>query len=139
MGDLNRVTIKAIEDADIVVISATVFRSDLYFERLTALAATTTVLDKKGGRHFTTTYKATVDALGKQVERIRRGADGVREAAAHTEKAEAVRLWAKRKAVCMQPVFARACLLFAARCAMLRKTLRISTSVSMARRRLLRS
>jgi hypothetical protein len=139
MGDLNRVTIKAIEDADIVVISATVFRSDLYFERLTALAAATTVLDKKGGRHFTTTYKATVDALGKQVERIRRGADGVREAAAHTEKAEAVRLWAKRKAVCMQPVFARACLLFAARCAMLRKTLRISTSVSMARRRLLRS
>ncbi|KAK3237919.1 hypothetical protein CYMTET_52037, partial [Cymbomonas tetramitiformis] len=94
MGDLNRLTVKEVEEADIVVAATSVMRSDLYFTRLADLAGATP-LPAKGGRHFNTGYEEAMAALEERVQELQGGPGGVQAVRAAVK---AARTETRRKA-----------------------------------------
>ncbi|KAG5191770.1 hypothetical protein JKP88DRAFT_204605 [Tribonema minus] len=79
VGDLSGLTIAKLEAADIVVVAATVFRSDLYFQRLAALAGGGE-LPGKGGRLFDAIYEENLERLKARVDLLKeKGTEGVKE------------------------------------------------------------
>jgi hypothetical protein len=76
LGQLNGFTISDIADADIVVVSSSLFRSNDYLSNLSTLAATKD-LPASDGRYFTACLKSAIDGLHGQVDRLRN--DGAAE------------------------------------------------------------
>ena len=74
MSAFNRLTVKDVKQADIVVVNFTVLSSDNYYARLARLAgANTTSLPKggkTGGRHFDAVYKECVSGLATRVSSL---------------------------------------------------------------------
>jgi hypothetical protein len=70
MGDLNRLTVAAVEEADIVVVATSLLRSDLYFARLGNLAGVMP-LPAKSGRHFTLAYEEALRKLEVRVAQVK--------------------------------------------------------------------
>ena len=69
LGQLNAFTVADIADADIVVVSSSLFRSNDYLSNLTTLAATKE-LPASEGRYFNATLKSAIDGLHEQVHRL---------------------------------------------------------------------
>jgi len=102
IADLNRLTIKDVQDADIVVAAIQIFRQDLYYKRLSALAGGDE-LPHKHGRHFDIIYGQTCEALERQVEALQtQGAKPVWEAvtAARRNRAETMAAAVELDAAC---------------------------------------
>ena len=70
MADLNRLTIKEIQSLDVLVCSITLFRNDLYYQRLANMAGSKSLPSKASARHFLQAYEETTASLGDQVERL---------------------------------------------------------------------
>ena len=74
MNSFNNLTIKEVEDADIVVVNFTVLSSDKYHERLARLAganAGSLPAGKKGGRHFNAVYGECLRGIKKRAKELR--------------------------------------------------------------------
>lgn len=69
LGQLNSFTIADIADADIVVVSSSLFRSMDYLSNLSTLAATKE-LPSSDGRFFTACLKSAIEGLHEQVDRL---------------------------------------------------------------------
>jgi SNF2 family DNA or RNA helicase len=67
---LNKITVKQIVDADIVVVNFTVLSNEKYFSRLSRLAGAATATVRKG-RHFETVYNDFLKGLTVRVDQIR--------------------------------------------------------------------
>ena len=67
---LNKITVKQIVDADIVVVNFTVLSNEKYFSRLSRLAGAATATVPKG-RHFETVYDDFLKGLTVRVAQIR--------------------------------------------------------------------
>ncbi|KAJ7577007.1 hypothetical protein C8J56DRAFT_870233 [Mycena floridula] len=100
-SNLNSATIEAIQEADIVVVAATLFKSVAYLENLQLLAGCGE-LPSKEGRHFNAQLERSLEALKTQTERLQNdGASAVlkevKEAQKRVEQeAEAMRVQTKR-------------------------------------------
>jgi hypothetical protein len=70
LGQLNGFTIADIADADIVVVSSSLFKSMDYLSNLSTFAATKD-LPASGGRYFTACLKTAISGLREQVDRLR--------------------------------------------------------------------
>ncbi|THH27510.1 hypothetical protein EUX98_g6678 [Antrodiella citrinella] len=70
VGNLNKVTIEDIQEADIVVIASSIFKSGTYLENLESLAAAG-ALPSDDGRFFNARLDAAVQELSKQVDRLK--------------------------------------------------------------------
>lgn len=69
LGQLNGYTIADIADADIVVVSSSLFRSNDYLSNLSTLAATKD-LPASDGRYFNACLKLAITGLHEQVDRL---------------------------------------------------------------------
>src|SRR5271170_205136 len=69
LGQLNGLTIADIADADIVVVSSSLFRSNDYLSNLSTLAATKE-LPSSDGRYFNVCLQSAITGLHQQVERL---------------------------------------------------------------------
>ena len=69
LGQLNGFTVADIADADIVVVSSSLFRSNDYLSNLSTLAATRD-LPASEGRYFNACLKSAIDGLHEQVHRL---------------------------------------------------------------------
>ena len=69
-ANLNSLTIKEIQDADIVVVASNLFKSSVYLTNLEAFSAAGT-LPAQEGRYFNARLKQTLLALGEQVELLK--------------------------------------------------------------------
>ena len=72
VADLNRLTIKRIQEVDVIVMASSVFRSEAYFERMAALGGVSKQLaaTKTNARHFEATYKVAVENIGDRVDEL---------------------------------------------------------------------
>ncbi|KAL4243643.1 hypothetical protein ABKN59_011208 [Abortiporus biennis] len=71
VANLNSVTIKMIQEADIVVIACNIFKSGVYLENLQTLAASGE-LPNQEGRFFNARLDIALDRLGGQVETLKK-------------------------------------------------------------------
>ena len=69
LGQLNALTVADIADADIVVVSSSLFRSNDYLSNLSTLAATKE-LPSSDGRYFTACLQYAIEGLHEQVARL---------------------------------------------------------------------
>lgn len=69
LGHLNSFTVGDIADADIVVVSSSLFKSNDYLGNLSTFAATKE-LPTSDGRYFTACLKSAIDGLHTQVDRL---------------------------------------------------------------------
>mmetsp|Transcript_13824 Transcript_13824/g.25733 ORF Transcript_13824/g.25733 Transcript_13824/m.25733 type:complete len:2142 (+) Transcript_13824:104-6529(+) len=76
LADLNHLTIQRLRDADVVIVATSLFRSNLYFERLRQLSGCARELPAKGGRHFSEAYGAVLGDLGNRAAELMKGALG---------------------------------------------------------------
>eukprot|EP00873_Tetraselmis_striata_P026775 jgi/Tetstr1/447039/TSEL_034496.t1 len=71
VGDLGRLTVEQLQDADVVVAASSLFRSAKYFERLAALSGSDEGLVKaKTASHFASCYAKAMNGLNQQVSEI---------------------------------------------------------------------
>lgn len=79
LANLNKLTVAEIESADIIVVSATIFKSEAYWSNLAALAGAGPLpAGKSGDRHFVARLKKTLAGLRDRVEELSTmGQDGV--------------------------------------------------------------
>lgn len=73
MSSLNKLTIRDVQNADIVVVSFAVLNNEKYFSRLARLAGANPASlpsGGKGGRHFTAVYNECLNALPERVGQI---------------------------------------------------------------------
>ena len=70
LGHLNSFTVEDIANADIVVVSSSLFKSNDYLGNLSTFAATKE-LPASDGRYFTACLKSAIDGLHDQVDRLR--------------------------------------------------------------------
>ena len=73
VADITHLTVKEVQEADVVICATTVLRSPAYFERLARLAGCNRLPDCKSttsGRQFADSYRKTLDALENQVETL---------------------------------------------------------------------
>lgn len=68
-ADMNKITIESILEADIVIMSVTIYKSDSYFETLARFAASSE-LPAKAGRFFNSSFKRSVAALKNRVREL---------------------------------------------------------------------
>lgn len=68
--NLNSLTIKGVEDADIVVVASNLFKSSVYLANLEAFS-TAGSLPNQEGRYFNARLKQTLSVLGEQVELLK--------------------------------------------------------------------
>ncbi|GMI05451.1 hypothetical protein TrVE_jg4580 [Triparma verrucosa] len=74
MSSFNNLTVKEVQDADIVVVNFTVLAGDKYHERLARLSganAGSLPGSKRGGRHFDSVYGASVNGLEERCTLLR--------------------------------------------------------------------
>ncbi|PWZ01188.1 hypothetical protein BCV70DRAFT_159503 [Testicularia cyperi] len=73
-GELNRLTVRDVLDADIIIMSVTVYKSDAYWETLARVAAANP-LPNKAGRFFNAALKKSLAALKNRVRELTSGGD----------------------------------------------------------------
>ncbi|KAJ3287354.1 hypothetical protein HK104_008647 [Borealophlyctis nickersoniae] len=80
LADLNKETIKGIQNADIVVVSSSLFKSEAYWTNLAAFAAADGPLPAaaNGGRHFVSRYEEALECLRERVTELSEKSDGVK-------------------------------------------------------------
>ena len=74
MNSFNNLTVKEVENADIVVVNFTVLSSDKYHERLARLAganAGSLPAGKKGGRHFNAVYGECLRGIKRRAQELK--------------------------------------------------------------------
>jgi SNF2-related domain len=69
VSDLNKITIEDIEEADIVIASSSLQRSDTYHQNLSQFAGVSE-FPTSAGRHFRTHLQTTMEVLKLQVDRL---------------------------------------------------------------------
>ena len=71
-ANLNRLTIKRIQEVDLIIMASGVFRSEVYFERMAALGGVSQQLaaTKSNARHFEATYGIAVENIEDRVEEL---------------------------------------------------------------------
>ncbi|KAG0146890.1 hypothetical protein CROQUDRAFT_656689 [Cronartium quercuum f. sp. fusiforme G11] len=68
MTDMNSTTIADLQEADVVVVSETLFSSQIYWSNLAMLAGTRDIVnDEKGGRFFKACLRDTLEGLRKHI------------------------------------------------------------------------
>ncbi|KAJ8456991.1 hypothetical protein ONZ45_g18498 [Pleurotus djamor] len=70
VSNLNSLTIKDIEDADIVIVASNLFKSNVYLENLQELACVAE-LPSRDGRHFNAGFERCLESLRNQVNTLR--------------------------------------------------------------------
>ncbi|EJD41795.1 hypothetical protein AURDEDRAFT_105919 [Auricularia subglabra TFB-10046 SS5] len=99
LGDLNRLTIKDIQQLDIIVVATSVLRGDAYLENLADLSAGGS-LPRADGRPFSQKLDEIATTRAEQVERLKANdMDGVLAAMRKAKEEEAVRVAAELKAI----------------------------------------
>jgi hypothetical protein len=99
MTDLNSTRISDLQEADVVVVSETLFGSQIYWNNLSHLGGTRDIINEPtGGRFFQSCLSETLESLKKHVEVLideEGGAESMQEAIAETkaklERAETAR------------------------------------------------
>ena len=71
MTSFNKLTVKDISEAEIVVVNFNVLSGEKYFERLACFAGVNISNLPKGGRHFDHMYKECLSGVGKRVSSIK--------------------------------------------------------------------
>jgi hypothetical protein len=85
VADITHLTVKEIQEADVVIAASSVLRSPLYFERLSRLAGGNSLPPCKttgSSRHFASSYRECLGKLEEQVETLTSSAAGAGAAAA---------------------------------------------------------
>jgi len=87
VADITHLTVKEVQEADVVICATTVLRSPAYFERLARLAGCNRLPDCKSttsGRQFADSYRKTLGALENQIETL--SGEGAAAASAHVRR-----------------------------------------------------
>ncbi|KAG5187340.1 hypothetical protein JKP88DRAFT_161808 [Tribonema minus] len=75
LTDLSRLTVSDLQHCDVVVVAATVFRSDLYFDRYIKFTGGKE-LPARYGRMFEAIYRENLDSMRTRVEWLKTGGEG---------------------------------------------------------------
>jgi hypothetical protein len=73
MATLGALTVAQVQAADVVIVAISVLRSDLYFERMLALAGEHMVTTTKAARYFDQLYATAVSKLEARVSQMQEG------------------------------------------------------------------
>ncbi|KAF5387319.1 hypothetical protein D9757_005715 [Collybiopsis confluens] len=86
VSNLNSATIEDFQDADIIIVASNIFKSNVYLENLSSLAAVGP-LPSKDGRHFNDHLRTVLSSLKAQTTRLQEeGAEAVKNAITEGQK-----------------------------------------------------